>query len=139
MRTLWQDVRYGLRMLGKSPGFTALIVLVLAVGIGVNTTIFVAINVWLNALTPRVDRPQKLVFLEENSHPWGIKDSLIGPANFADWQRRCMSFEALALADGERGPAHRLGHREDYGLPMESRRLPRARYPPPAGPDLRPG
>ncbi len=95
MTTLCQDVRYGLRMLAKSPGLTALIVLVLAVGIGVNTTIFVAINAWLNALTARVDRPQKIVFLEERNRPWGIKDSLTGQANFADWQRRCTSFEAL--------------------------------------------
>ena len=60
MPTLWQDIRLGVRMLSKNPGFTAIAVLVLGLGVGVNTAIFSLVNAFL--LRPMaVDKPDELV------------------------------------------------------------------------------
>src|SRR5438046_10571760 len=62
MNTFWQDLRYGLQMLWKNPGFTAVAVLTLALGIGANTAIFSVINTLLLRSLPVKD-PEELVSL----------------------------------------------------------------------------
>lgn len=93
MGTFWQDFRYGLRMLAKAPGFTAIAIVTLALGIGANTAIFSVVDgVLLNPL-PYKD-PSRLVALYSSTKQFG--HSSISYPNFLDWVRGNRSFSELA-------------------------------------------
>jgi predicted permease len=93
MHFLWQDIRYGLRMLLKSPAFTAIAIITLALGIGANTALFSVVNgVLLNPLP--YPQPERLIALfsrvAESGH-WSISYP-----NFLDWRQDNHSFSAIA-------------------------------------------
>lgn len=94
---LMQDLRYGLRMLRKSPGFTAIAILTLALGIGANTALFSVVNgVLFNPLP--YPHPEQLVWLAE-SKPNFATGSISFP-NFLDWQKSNQTFTSMGLSRG---------------------------------------
>ncbi len=92
MNTLWQDIRYGLRMLGKNPGFTAIAILTLALGIGANTALFSVVNGVLLSPLP-FPNPDRLYALYSKM-PLGDQSSISYP-NFLDWRKDNHSFSKL--------------------------------------------
>jgi putative ABC transport system permease protein len=99
MGALLQDLRYGVRMLAKGPGFTAIAVITLALGIGANTAIFSVINSALLRPLP-FHQPQRLVALWETERAPG-NFPLTGP-DYLDWQSQNRSLEATSLYSWER-------------------------------------
>ena len=96
--TFLQDLRYGLRMLAKSPGFTAIAILTLALGIGANTELFSVVNgVLLNPL-PYPQSGQLVAIYAKTS---GVDQGPISYLNFLDWQRDTKTFSSMAMYRNE--------------------------------------
>jgi predicted permease len=93
MGALLQDLRYGARTLRKSPGFTLVAVLALALGIGANTAMFSVVNSVLLRPLPYAE-PETLLKLYTSMPQF--RDASISYPNFLDWQQRSRSFEAMA-------------------------------------------
>ena len=96
METLWQDLRYGTRMLLNKPGFTLIAIITLALGIGANTTIFSVINSLLLKPAP-FPEPDRLVLVlqadAKNLKNWNI----VSAPNYWDWQRQNDVFAKMAI------------------------------------------
>jgi putative ABC transport system permease protein len=94
MPNFFQDVRYGVRMLVKNPGFTIVAVLTLALGIGSNTAIFSIVqNVLLQPLP--YSQPSRLVDIS-NSYQPNVSYIGLSPGDYADWRRQATSFSDMA-------------------------------------------
>src|ERR1044072_9658055 len=100
MGTLFQDLRYGLRMLFKKPAFTAVAVMTLALGIGANSTIFSFVNGILLRPLP-YQNPERLMMLDETASKRGISSMDVSFPNFADWREQNHVFEDLAAYQGD--------------------------------------
>jgi putative ABC transport system permease protein len=96
--TMMQDFCYGLRTMLRAPGFTALAVIVLALGIGANTAIFSVVNAVLLRPLP-FDQPDRLIQLwhtpPQAAFP-GMKIFAVSPANFIDWRNQSRAFEGMS-------------------------------------------
>jgi putative ABC transport system permease protein len=96
---LWQDLRYGLRMLLKSPGFTIVAVIALALGIGANSAIFSVVNTVLLRPLP-YKAPERLVMVWEDDTKDGHPRDTPAAANYIDWRDQNQVFEGMsAIAD----------------------------------------
>ncbi|HEX7318150.1 MAG TPA: ABC transporter permease [Pyrinomonadaceae bacterium] len=100
MSTVWQDLRYGMRTLLKSPGFTLVAVLSLGLGIGANTVVFSIVNALLVRPLP-YERPEQLVAVHQTQLRQGIQRSPVSYPDFADWSQQSHYFEQVAAYDDQ--------------------------------------
>jgi predicted permease len=95
LETFWQDVRFGLRMLRKNPGFTATAILTLTLGIGTNTAVFSAINTALLQPLPYA-HPEQLMLISESLPKLGGDDVGVAAGEYLDYRNRNRSFAQAA-------------------------------------------
>jgi putative ABC transport system permease protein len=123
MADLWKDLRYTLRTWRKSPGFTLVVLLTVALSVGATTAIFSVVNGVLLKPLPYPD-PDRVVFLWSSNPSAGLPIFSVSPHDFVDWKRQSTSFEFLSArrlasfnltgdgAEPERIPAERVS--EEY-------------------------
>ncbi len=98
MNSLWQDIRYALRVLAKQPGFTAIVVLTLALGIGANTAIFSVVNAVILEPLPFPDSKQLVALHGTDAHLGDMHRPLSYP-DFADFRAQNRTLESVAAYD----------------------------------------
>ena len=102
MHNIWQDLKYGFRVLRKNPGFALGAIIVLALGIGANAAIFSVVNAVLLRPLPYSD-PGRIAMVyhvpPQNSFP-GMKIFAVSPANYLDWKSQSSVFEAMSIFHG---------------------------------------
>lgn len=113
MISLLQDLRYGLRTWLKSPGFTLVAVLALALGIGANTAIFSVVNAVLIRPLPYRDSDRVMVLWEKNVREGWDRVGVSGPT-FRDWKEQATLFEDMSLHEPGTGTLTGLGEPEQF-------------------------
>ena len=95
MPSIGHDVRYAVRMLRQHPGFTAVALLTLALGVGATTAIFSVVNAVVLRPLP-LEQSQRLVVIHESFLQRGWTTFSVAPGNFAEWARESRTFESIA-------------------------------------------
>src|ERR1041384_128196 len=96
MESIFKDIRYGFRSLLKRPGFTAIALIALALGIGANTAIFSLVNAVVIRPLPYPD-PDRLVWVWSSIRN-GINTASVSPADFIDYRSQNKTFEQFAAS-----------------------------------------
>ena len=99
VEALAQDIRYGLRTLRKSPGFTAVAVLTLALGIGANTTVVSVVSGLILRKPPVRDPSGLLAITSRNPIYYPADPSVVSAADYLDWRAQATDFSSIAAAD----------------------------------------
>ncbi len=97
MQFFWQDLRYGFRSLLRNPGFCAVAILALALGIGPNTAIFTMVNAVLLKPLP-VPEPNRVIMIWSTLLKSGFDQMPVSGADYLDWKRQSHSFEQMSAA-----------------------------------------
>ena len=119
VQTLWQDLLYAIRILLKSPGFAAIAILTLALGIGANTALFSIVNgVLLNPLP--YPHPNQDVTVASWETQYG--ESSISYPDFLDWTRDNQTFSSLA--------GYKSWGSFNWITKTDAQRVPRSKFPP---------
>jgi putative ABC transport system permease protein len=95
LETFVQDLRYGFRMLRKSPGFAAIAIVTLALGIGANTAIFSYVNAWLIKPLPFPQADRLMVLLSHDTKKGWTSNGITSSADYFDYEKQNSSFEQL--------------------------------------------
>src|SRR5215831_8479800 len=113
MQTSLQDLRYGVRQLLRSPGFTAIAIITLALGIGANTAIFSFVNAVLLKPLP-YPHPERIVSVWEKL-PSG-RSNFISTLNFLDWERQNRCFQFLSAIAWDKVTLTGMGKPEELNV-----------------------
>src|ERR1041384_1078288 len=97
MQTLWQDIKYGVQMLLKKPGFTVVAALALALGIGANTAIFSVVNAVLLRPLPFKDPERVVMVWLKGAEAAGGDRVQMSLSDFLEWRAQTHSFERVAF------------------------------------------
>jgi predicted permease len=123
---LWQDLRYGARMLSKNPGFTLIAVITLALGIGANTAIFSVINsVLLRPLAYRDPDRLLMIWTDNPAYQLGFHEFPGANADLPEWRATATSFEQIAIFQSDTAGLSEGGEPERVGgIDMSANLLP---------------